>query len=93
MKKSVKNWLLFLIVIIMFSLPLMLIKDGAFEGADGQAVEVISDIDPEYQPWFSSFIEPKSGEIESLLFSLQAGIGAGVIGYFFGYMKGKRKAD
>ena len=36
-------------------------------------------------------LEPPSGEIESLLFALQAAIGAGFIGYFIGYTRGKSK--
>ena len=35
--------------------------------------------------------EPPSGEIESLLFSLQVAIGAGAIGYIFGVLKERRK--
>jgi len=42
-------------------------------------------------PWFESLWEPPRGEIESLLFVLQAAIGAGFIGYFIGYMRGKHK--
>ena len=38
-----------------------------------------------------SIWEPPSGEIESLLFALQAAIGAGFIGYFIGYTRGKSK--
>ena len=40
---------------------------------------------------FNSIWEPPSGEIESLLFALQAAIGAGFIGYFIGYIRGKNK--
>ena len=93
MKKHIYQFLLFILVIIMFTLPLIFLKDAPFEGADGMAEEAITEINPEYEPWFSSPIEPASGEIESLLFSLQAGIGAGFIGYFFGYMRGRRKSD
>ncbi|MDR2506690.1 MAG: energy-coupling factor ABC transporter substrate-binding protein [Candidatus Accumulibacter sp.] len=55
-----------------------------FEGADGKAMELIGKISPEYRPWFSPLIEPMSGEIASLLFSFQAALGAGVIGYYLG---------
>lgn len=77
----------------MITLPLLILKDAEFGGADGQAEEVITEINPDYEPWFSPLIEPASGEIESLLFSLQAAIGAGVIGYFYGFVKGKRTAN
>ena len=37
--------------------------------------------------------EPPSGEIESLLFALQAAIGAIIIGYAFGYWRGQSKEE
>jgi cobalt/nickel transport protein len=93
LKGSTKNILLIIVLIIMITLPLLILKDAEFGGADGQAEEVITEINPDYEPWFSPLIEPASGEIESLLFSLQAAIGAGVIGYFYGFVKGKRTAN
>ena len=56
-----------------------------------EAEAAIGEINAEYEPWFESLWEPPSGEIESLLFVLQAAIGAGFIGYFIGYMRGKHK--
>jgi cobalt/nickel transport protein len=44
---------------------------------------------PGYKPWFKSFFEPASGEIESLLFASQAALGAGVVGYAIGLYKGR----
>lgn len=90
MKRTTKNLVLFSAVIILIVSPLLFLKDAEFGGADGQAEEIITEINPNYEPWFSPLIEPASGEIESLLFSLQAAIGAGIIGYFFGYVRGKR---
>lgn len=92
MKKS-NNLILIGLVILLAVIPLMTIKDAEFGGADGQAEGVIEEIDPEYEPWFEPFMEPASGEIESLLFALQAAIGAGVIGYGIGLLKGKRNAQ
>lgn len=63
--------------------------EGYFGGADGAAGDLIMEISPNYEPWFEPFWEPPSGEIESLLFALQAAIGAIIIGYFFGYNKAK----
>jgi len=90
LKSTTKNILMFALVIILIVSPLLILKDAEFGGADGQAEEVIAEINPDYEPWFSPIIEPASGEIESLLFSIQAAIGAGVIGYFLGYGKGKK---
>ena len=86
-----KNIILLLLVALLAILPLYLVKDSEFGGADGAAEEMITKINPEYEPWFNSFWEPPGGETESLLFALQAAIGAGVIGYYVGYKKGQRK--
>ena len=75
----------------MVIIPLFIKKDAEFEGADSQAEDVITEINPDYEPWFDAIWEPPSGEIESLLFSLQVAIGAGIIGYIFGVMKEKRR--
>nr|WP_330400287.1 energy-coupling factor ABC transporter substrate-binding protein [Tepidibacter mesophilus] len=92
MKTFKKNLILLGIVVLLFVTPLVFNKNAEYGGADGYAEEAITEINPNYEPWFESFWEPPSGEIESLLFSLQAGIGAGIIGYYFGFMKGKRKS-
>ncbi|SUH96219.1 cobalt transport protein CbiN [Salmonella enterica subsp. enterica serovar Typhimurium] len=48
---------------------------------------------PQYKPWFQPLYEPASGEIESLLFTLQGSLGAAVIFYILGYCKGKQRRD
>lgn len=85
-----KNSILLLLVVILAALPLFFIKDSEFAGADEQAEEQIGEIAPAYEPWFESFWEPPGGETESLLFALQAAIGALVIGYVFGYWKARK---
>ncbi|MGC9435374.1 MAG: energy-coupling factor ABC transporter substrate-binding protein [Methanomicrobiales archaeon] len=64
--------------------------EEAWGGADGSAAEIIEA--GGYEPWASPLWEPPSGEIESLFFSLQAAIGALVIGYFFGYYRARGTA-
>lgn len=88
-----KNLILALIVVLLAVVPLFLRKNAQFGGADDRAKEAISNIDTNYKPWFSSIWEPPSGEIASLLFSLQAALGSGVICYYFGYAKGKKTMD
>ena len=92
-QKRAQNILLILGVIVLALLPLWIVErpaagpDGEvaiFGGADDQAKNLIGEINPEYQPWFESLIEPASGEIASMLFALQAAIGAGFIGYYLG---------
>lgn len=89
-----QNVLLILAVILLGALPLWIVErpvagpDGQevelFAGADDKAKDMISEINPDYQPWFKSVIEPASGEIASMLFALQAALGAGFIGYYLG---------
>lgn len=86
-----KNLLLLSFVIILVIVPLLTIKETEFGGADSKAVAVISEIQPNYEAWFTNIWEPPGGETESLLFALQAAIGAGFIGYFIGSMRQKKK--
>jgi len=92
--KRFQNLILLALVIALAAFPLLLIKkpepgpDGKeveiFTGSDDQAKNAISTIDPSYKPWAKSLLEPPSGEVESLLFSLQAALGAGFLGYWYG---------
>lgn len=79
--------------VIIGVLPLVLIHDSEFGGADGQAEEIIAEINPDYEPWAQSLIELPGGETESLLFALQAALGAGLIGFGFGYLRGRSRED
>ena len=72
------NILLLVGVVVLAVTPLMLKSDATFGGADGQAEDMIAAIAPDYEPWFANLFEPPSGEIESLLFMLQAAIGSGL---------------
>lgn len=86
-----KNIILISLVVMLAIIPMIFNKGAEFGGADGQAEEFIGKINPDYQPWFESIWEPPSGEIESLLFALQAALGTGFIAFFFGYFIGQRK--
>ena len=100
MSGRLKTGLFLTAIVLLTIIPLLTIKaaktgaDGErtaiFTGSDSQAEGVIHRIAPDYQPWFKSLIKPPSVEIESLLFALQAALGAGVIGYYVGYVRGKR---
>ena len=65
--------------------------EATFEGTDAQAQLLITDLHPEYQPWFKPFWAPTSASIESLLFSLQTALGGGVLGYCLGILRAHRK--
>ncbi|MDH7594045.1 MAG: energy-coupling factor ABC transporter substrate-binding protein [Methanomicrobiales archaeon] len=64
--------------------------EEAWGGTDTAAASIIEGSG--YTPWFEPLWEPPSGEIETLLFTLQAAAGSVVIGYFFGYYRGKKGA-
>ncbi|MCW3131197.1 MAG: energy-coupling factor ABC transporter substrate-binding protein [Candidatus Methanospirare jalkutatii] len=68
-------------------------EEEAWGGTDDAASEAVEHLNPNYEPWFSPVWEPPSGEIESFLFTLQASIGAVVIGFVIGYYKGKKDAE
>ncbi len=85
-----KNILLLLLAVVIAVVPLIWHSGAAFGGSDDKAKDVIGEINPDYKPWFSSLWEPPSAEVETLLFSLQAALGAGFIGYFFGYRQGQK---
>ncbi|MGY3846542.1 energy-coupling factor ABC transporter substrate-binding protein [Streptomyces hydrogenans] len=91
------NGLLLLLVAALAVLPLALglgdHKEEPFTGADAEAETAITEIRPDYEPWFSPLYEPPSGEIESALFALQAALGAGVLAYYFGLRRGRRQGE
>ncbi|MEV7863206.1 energy-coupling factor ABC transporter substrate-binding protein [Streptomyces hirsutus] len=91
------NALLLLAVAALAVLPLALglgdHKEEPFAGADGEAEAAITELEPDYEPWFSPLYEPPSGEIESGLFALQAAVGAGVLAYYFGVRRGRRQGE
>lgn len=95
MKKR-STLLLCAVIVLLTVLPLWLVREPAgqavFGGADARAQEAIGEIAPTYQAWFAPVFEPASGEIASLLFALQAAIGAGVIGYWLGLSVARERA-
>ncbi|MHB8868410.1 MAG: energy-coupling factor ABC transporter substrate-binding protein [Thermoleophilia bacterium] len=86
------RWTLILLslVVVLMVLPFLVARGGDFAGADGKALEVITAVDPGYQPWFTPLWEANS-ETATMLFSLQAALGAGAVAFAFGYWAGRRK--
>jgi cobalt/nickel transport protein len=92
--KRFQNLIMLVLVVALVAVPLVLVKrpepgpDGKeaeiFIGSDDQAKNAVAKINPSYKPWAKPLMEPPSGEVESLLFSLQAALGAGFIGYWLG---------
>lgn len=68
-------------------------KNFEFGGADDQGGDVISELDPTYEPWWNGIWGNYElpGETESMLFALQAAIGAVIIGYVIGRFRATDK--
>lgn len=92
-KSIIKTFVLVTIVIGLAVLPLLIVKNGEFGSADNKAEKAVIEIKKDYKPWFSPLFKPNSGEVESLLFALQAAIGSGIVFYGLGYMRGRKKRE
>ena len=85
------NILLLIGVVALVVIPLGFIK-GKYGGSDDQGTAAVEALRPGYKPWFAPLWVPPSPEIESLLFAVQAALGAGVIGYVLGRIQGAAQA-
>lgn len=83
------NLSLLLLAALIVAAPMVLGLPGEYGGADGAAQAAIEETG--YRPWFAALWTPPSKEIESLLFALQAAVGAGVLGYVLGRLHGRGK--
>jgi cobalt/nickel transport protein len=90
--------LLLCVVIMIVPFALNAGSDADFGGADDKASEAINDITgTEYEPWFTPVIEnffpggELPSETESLLFCLQAALGAGVFCFLLGRLLERSK--
>lgn len=88
-----QNMILLAAAALIAAIPLLMTFEGehVFAGADGQAQAMVHQLQPGYTPWAETLWEPPSGEIESLLFMLQAGLGAGLLGYYLGLRRGESR--
>lgn len=86
------------IVVVLLVAPLVMYSglgedEGYFGGSDDAGGVAIEESNPDYKIWAEPLWEPPSGEIESLIFCLQTAIGAIIIGYVFGYWRGKKVTE
>jgi len=62
--------------------------EESFVGSDSVVTGLLED-DHDIEPWFNPIFEPGSGEIESGLFAMQAALGAGILGFALGNLRGR----
>jgi len=77
-----RSGLLLLAAVLVAAAPLVLPIKGEFAGSDDQAKAAIAATG--YLPWAKPLWQPPSAEVESLLFAVQAAVGAGFLGYVLG---------
>lgn len=89
--------ILLLLCILLVAAPLFLRKGAEFGGSDDAAGEMVNEVTgTEYEPWFTPVLEQLtgaelSGEMESLIFCIQTGIGTGILAFCFGYLVARKK--
>ena len=98
MSKNKKTVIILLIVAAALIIsPLFLNKNASFGGSDDAGSVMVEEVQGKaYEPWFTPVLETflggeLPGEIESLLFCVQTGIGAGVIAFFMGRLVERKK--
>jgi len=93
-KKNSWLWTILGVIAIIFLLawPLMTVKNSDFGGSDNVGSEVIARIAPDYDPnWIHNVWTPPGSETESMLFGVQAAFGGMLMGYAFGFLRGRKR--
>ncbi|AOR22773.1 energy-coupling factor ABC transporter substrate-binding protein [Clostridium taeniosporum] len=97
MSKNKKTVIILLIIALIITIvPLFALKGAEFGGSDDAGSEMIEEIHGEYEPWFTPVMETwidgeLPGEVESLLFCVQTGIGVGIFAFFMGRFVERKK--
>lgn len=86
--KKIVVTLLIVAALIIF-VPLFALRGAEFGGSDDAGSVMVEEITGAYEPWFTPVLEQAlngelPGEIESLLFCVQTGIGVGIIAFCMG---------
>lgn len=97
--KSKKGFVIGLLILcfLIALAPLFALKGAEFGGSDDAGGEMVSEVTgTEYEPWFTPVLEnllggELPGEVESLMFCLQTGLGVGVIAFVMGRLVERKK--
>ncbi len=97
MTKNTKTVIILLIIAVLIAVvPAVALRGAEFGGSDDAGSAMAEEIHGGYEPWFTPVLETVlggelPGELESLLFCVQTGIGVGVIAFFMGRFVERRK--
>lgn len=97
MSKNAKTVFILLVVTLLIAfVPLFALKDAQFGGSDDAGTVMVEEIHGEYEPWAAPVLEKLlgrelPGEVESMLFCVQTGIGVGVIAFVMGRLVERKK--
>ena len=89
--------ILSIVSLLLIVVPFIALKGAEFGGSDDAGSQMVNEVTgKEYTPWFTPILEnfiggEIPGEIESLIFCVQTGIGVGIISYCFGYLAARKK--
>ncbi|MCM1160047.1 MAG: cobalt transport protein CbiN [Roseburia sp.] len=89
---------LLVVVALMIIIPFLALRGAEFGGSDDAGSVMVEQIAGEYEPWFTPVLESAihgeiPGEIESLLFCVQTGIGVGIIAFCMGRLVERKKQE
>ncbi len=98
-KNTVTVIALLIIAVLLAVVPLFLKKGAEFGGSDDAGSVMVEEISGEaYTPWFTPVLETAlggelPGEVESLIFCLQTGLGVGILAFFMGRFVERKKQE
>lgn len=90
--------ILILLCVVLIVTPILALRGAEFGGSDDAGSDKVAEITgTEYEPWFTPVFEQLlggelPGELESLLFCVQTGIGVGVIAFWMGRFVERKKS-
>ena len=101
MTKSNKKKVIVLLIIavLLIVVPVIALPGATFGGSDDAGSVMVEEVTGQaYEPWYTPVLEQflggeLPGELESLLFCVETGIGVGIIAFFLGRWVERKKHD
>jgi cobalt/nickel transport protein len=87
---------LMIAAVLIAVIPFLALRGAEFGGSDDAGSVMVEEIHGEYEPWFTPVLEnliggELPGEIESLIFCVQTGIGVGILAFYMGRLYERKK--